>query len=1096
MTRKKGLVVALSIFIGVFFILPIIGVGILKWAVLPPEKLTPLVVKKTNEFLEAHLECESVELTYFETYPYLGVKLTNGHLISHQAKDSLKQVELVIPSDSLLSFQKAIVVFNPTDYLFKGTVTIPEIILDQIRFYGYVNKDGKANWEIYESEAAAAEESSSSSLPKFNLQQIHVTNGHFVYDDRSQDLYAGIEGFFLHVDGSMQEYGNELDVETGSSSIVFNSPSYTMENEMVLCFKGHLLLAERLQGFELKDAELFVNNLPFTAQGVMAMAIDGKPASVDMNFGLQVEDMNDLLRFIPTKYFKNREQTLAKGRVVLESRVRGELGDSIVPSVNLCCKIENGAFHIKGVEQGIDTLNMDLDVALNGEFPDSSFVALKALDLVGLNTALNMRGEVRDVLGNPEVEANLKGNVDFSRLAHDFLNPDTLLLQGSMLADISTSFQMDDLLNSRFGKVKSAGNLTIDRFKVFSKPLQIDTYISGLNLFVGSEDQEDKFIQAKGLLSAHLDIDTLNVKYKDEISTNIGGLNLKANTLPVIDTAAVIPLTADMTFDHLWTKMPDSTWVVAGKTAVKAGIKSSDRNKKVPVAGASIDVDTLRYAIIPQRTGVVLHNSKFYLEALPYRQAMRQKRQRDRMNADSLVMRKKVWTQKLREKSAVTDSVTDSEESVLKNWEIRGGVKFDLMRGFSRLFPVPMHIDGTSMKFNTDKVTLNEAHVHLGNSNLVLSGEIKGMRRALLKGGKVKGDFELTSDWIDCNQLMQAMAKGAAFSEQLTSEALDAISEENVMNMEKVGKELAVETTAADSVSGLFVVPEILDLKLEMNAKRIDFKDLKLEDVKGQVIVRDQSVNLSDLSMNSNFGSGDLNMVYTAKDKTESIMGFELMVNDILVERLINLFPDIDTLVPMLRSFEGTVDCQMMAACKTDSTMSMLLPTVKASCSLSGRNMVLLDGETFTEISKTLRFKNKKRNVIDSIAVDFSIHDNEIEVFPFLVEMDRYKVAVGGTHNLDMTFDYHISVLKSPLPFKIGVDIRGNLDKYKIKIGKCKYKDFLKPAKQAELDSTRRNVREDVRNAIREQIRESAPELRNRFSEVQSQASDLVKESA
>ena len=57
--------------------------------------------------------------------------------------------------------------------------------------------------------------------------------------------------------------------------------------------------------------------------------------------------------------------------------------------------------------------------------------------------------------------------------------------------------------------------------------------------------------------------------------------------------------------------------------------------------------------------------------------------------------------------------------------------------------------------------------------------------------------------------------------------------------------------------------------------------------------------------------------------------------------------------------------------------------------------MVLLDGETFTEISKTLMFKNKKRNMIDSISVDLAIKDNKIEVFPFLVEMDRYKVAVG-----------------------------------------------------------------------------------------------------
>ena len=131
----------------------------------------------------------------------------------------------------------------------------------------------------------------------------------------------------------------------------------------------------------------------------------------------------------------------------------------------------------------------------------------------------------------------------------------------------------------------------------------------------------------------------------------------------------------------------------------------------------------------------------------------------------------------------------------------------------------------------------------------------------------------------------------------------------------------------------------------------------------------------------------------------------------------------------------------------------------------------------------------------DSIALDLAIHDNKIEVFPFLVEMDRYKVAVGGTHNLDMTFDYHLSVLKSPVPFKLGIDIKGNLDDFKFKIVKCKYKDFLKPTKQAELDSTRRNVREEIRETIRKQIREAAPELGNSLSEIHPHTHGHVEES-
>ena len=87
---------------------------------------------------------------------------------------------------------------------------------------------------------------------------------------------------------------------------------------------------------------------------------------------------------------------------------------------------------------------------------------------------------------------------------------------------------------------------------------------------------------------------------------------------------------------------------------------------------------------------------------------------------------------------------------------------------------------------------------------------------------------------------------------------------------------------------------------------------------------------------------------------------------------------------------------------------------------IKGDSLVLMDGETFAEISKTLMFKNKKRNVFDSISVNLTVQDGNVTVYPFLLQIDRYKAAVGGTQGLDMNFNYHISVLKSPLPFKAG----------------------------------------------------------------------------
>ena len=57
-----------------------------------------------------------------------------------------------------------------------------------------------------------------------------------------------------------------------------------------------------------------------------------------------------------------------------------------------------------------------------------------------------------------------------------------------------------------------------------------------------------------------------------------------------------------------------------------------------------------------------------------------------------------------------------------------------------------------------------------------------------------------------------------------------------------------------------------------------------------------------------------------------------------------------------------------------------------------------------------------------------------------------------------MNFKYHISILKSPLPFKAGVNISGNLDKMKIRVGKAKYKDDVTPAAIHKVDRTRMDI--------------------------------------
>ena len=119
--------------------------------------------------------------------------------------------------------------------------------------------------------------------------------------------------------------------------------------------------------------------------------------------------------------------------------------------------------------------------------------------------------------------------------------------------------------------------------------------------------------------------------------------------------------------------------------------------------------------------------------------------------------------------------------------------------------------------------------------------------------------------------------------------------------------------------------------------------------------------------------------------------------------------------------------------------MNVVLPSVNAGVFLKGNDLVLLDGETFTEIAKMLMFSKKTENVIDSVSVEMLVKNNEIEIYPFMVSMDKYRLGVGGTQGLDESFNYHVALLK---PIMLGLDVYGkDFDNIKFKLASVKFKN-------------------------------------------------------
>jgi hypothetical protein len=238
----------------------------------------------------------------------------------------------------------------------------------------------------------------------------------------------------------------------------------------------------------------------------------------------------------------------------------------------------------------------------------------------------------------------------------------------------------------------------------------------------------------------------------------------------------------------------------------------------------------------------------------------------------------------------------------------------------------------------------------------------------------------------------------------------------------------------------------------------------------GRVQVYDGAINMQDLSAKSDVGSVGLTALYMGRSVNELKFGFGMKVDKFNINRFLQLVPAVDSIMPILRDFSGIVSADIAATSNITPSMDIDMPTLQAAIKLSGDSLVLIDPETFKIMSKWLLFKDKNKNVIDHMDVQLTVEDNQMQLYPFIFDFDRYRLGVQGTNDLAMNFNYHVAVLKSPIPFKFGINIKGNADKYKIRLGRAKLNEKT-VLQVATTDTTRVNLVHQIQNIFRRGVR-------------------------
>ncbi|KAB5421891.1 AsmA family protein [Bacteroides fragilis] len=974
---KKTLKIS-GITLGTVLLVLLVAIAFVINFIVTPKKLTPVVLDAANQTLNAHLDMESVELTFFSTFPQFGLKVKNGSLVSKALNDSSW-----CKTDSLLSFKECVLTVNPIAYLTENRIVVHNLSLEEVAVYAYRNKAGKANWEVTRAstDTIPADTASTDFNSEIDIRNIELKHANLVFDDRNTDIYSRIDDANLKLRLSLTKGISTLGLKFDNKNILFWQQGELLVNKIATSLRTDIMVDRQTAVWKLKDTELDVNGIRLDVNGAFRRDTVAKTIGMDLEYGLHAPSMETVLRMIPKSYVKDSKVS-AKGEVTVSGRVRGVYGDKKLPAVSLKIGIKEASAQYKGLPYGIDEVTADFDAYVDLMRHQPSYLNLKIFHFKGAHTEVLADAKVDDLLDDPLITFHTKSTVDLDALAKTFPLQESVTITGKLDADMGMKCRLSALKKQDIGRMKLGGKLELKDFELKDTAKDFDFLGNATFRFRDNET-----------LQAQMDVRKLVLRSRF-LSSDIERLVANVSSTNPQDTNRIVSLQCDMEVSKLRASMGDSIKLYSARAKAQAALGPQEVDVTKPAIDFSLRADSLFFSAAGTRMAMNVAGIK--------------------MKADKL-----------------NDSL----------WMPKGIVGFNRLRFRTPEFGLPIRMSKTAVTVDGPKITLKNASVRIGRSNMTATGDMMGVYRAMTKGEKLTAHLSLTSDLIDCNQLINSLS----FPEDTTEVLTDSVPSE----------------------MKLFVIPRNIDFELQTDLKKVIFEKMLFENVHGAVDIKNQAIHLEDLSMRALDADMKAVMVYKAGSPRGGYAGFDFKIRNINIAKLVDFVPALDTIVPMLRSFKGRVMFDVAADARLDSAMNVRIPTLRSAIHIKGDSLVLMDGETFAEISKMLMFKNKKENVFDSISVNVTVHDGNVTVYPFLVEIDRYKAAVGGEQGLDMNFNYHISILKSPLPFKAGVNISGNLDKMKFRIGKAKYKDAVTPAAVHRVDSTRMNMGNEIVNRFR-----------------------------
>ena len=372
------------------------------------------------------------------------------------------------------------------------------------------------------------------------------------------------------------------------------------------------------------------------------------------------------------------------------------------------------------------------------------------------------------------------------------------------------------------------------------------------------------------------------------------------------------------------------------------------------------------------------------------------------------------------------------------------------------------------LNFSPQAVELSAFEAQIGKSDVNANGKMENfIAYAFADDEALQGRFTLNSNLMDLTEFMADEAETSGTSETIQEESLSVIE-----------------------------VPKDIDFVLSSSIKKVIYDNMEIDNLNGQLHVKDQKVSMNNLAMDLLGGNMVLNGHYETTNPKQPSFHYNMDIEDFNIETVTSTFNTIDEMAPYAKNMKGRFNTSLEVDGILDQEMMPDLNTITGNGDMQTKSMKIDDFKALNKLADVLKNDKFSKLEIDDTHIKYRFKDGRVHTEPFDIKMGPITGTMHGSNGFDQTMD-NVMTLKVPSEELGAGDAVNKLNEQAAGLGMS-----LKNAKTVDVDVTLKGtvdnpkVGVNLKNMAGSVVDDVKEQVEEKIEEVKDDAKKLAREEA